>query len=169
MKTDEDSPLFGPDGHLEEWALSALADGEDVGGVSADAHLSTCEACTQRFVAFASLSVDMGERLRGAAGVALPAVPAKAQARAPWRAVALVLAVALVIHLPLVTRLPALLVAGAGVLVHAGPVLVRGVARTLATPEGASLVFATTALASVLFIALGLVVARRFQSQGALS
>jgi hypothetical protein len=169
MTTPRDYPLFGPDGHLEEWALSALADGQEVGGVSGDAHLSTCEACTQRLVALASLSVEMGERLRGAAGVVVPVAPVSAQARAPWRFVALAFVLALVIHAPLVTRLPALLFEGAGILAHAGPVLVRGVMSTLSTPEGARLVVATTVAASVFFIALGLVVARRFHSQGALS
>jgi anti-sigma factor RsiW len=167
MTTADPAPLFGSDGHLEEWVLVALADGEDAFGASAEAHLTTCEACTERLVSWSAISIEMGERLAEVAGpIPIQAtLAAKTVAPLPVRAVTIALVVAIAVHVPFWTRLPALLAHIVQALAHAEPVLVRG----LSSPEGARLVLVSTLAASTFLIACGFVVAHRSHPQGAMS
>lgn len=58
-----------PDGHASEWVLSALGDGEDsLVPEEVALHVDTCEECTERLVAMATLSLSLGDRLKEAFG-----------------------------------------------------------------------------------------------------
>ena len=168
MKTprEELMPPFGPDGHLTEVALMALADGQDVCSETATTHLETCDACSERLVGAALLSVDTGEVLREA--LEDPRAQPVAPTSAPWPAMGLALAIALAAITPALMRLPTLVLRTAPMLAHAGPVLARGLlAMASAQNHGARL--GVTLGSCALLLVFGVTVSRWFRHQGVAS
>lgn len=158
---------FGDDGHLTEEALVLLADGQELSLEAADAHLGTCEACTDRLVAFSLASSETGELLRAAlAAEATSPVHAPVHAM-PWRAVMAALALSSLGLFPSLARAPSLLVQGAPAVAHGAPVLLRGVARAFAL-QGSNVTLATLA-SSALLIVVGVVVSRVSRHEGVVS
>jgi hypothetical protein len=165
--------VFDRDGHLEEVALVALADGQDVLPGEAALHLETCDVCCGRLADAALVSVQVSELLRAATPsrerspalvVAAPADPL------PWGAVCLVLALALVGLAPSIARGPQLFSQAAAGIAHLGPVLAHGLSATLGAHSRAGALAREGALASsVLLIVFGLTIARWFRHEGAAS
>jgi hypothetical protein len=57
--------VWRPDGHVSDWALSALVDGEaDLVPEDASTHLDTCEHCLDRLGAVAHSAFALGEDLK---------------------------------------------------------------------------------------------------------
>jgi hypothetical protein len=153
-----------PDAHLSEDTLVALADGQDGLPASVSDHLVSCDACTERLMEAASLSVQVGEMLRAA----LPHEAALPEPRAlPWTAVGLALALAACGVLPVVRQLPLVASRLAPSLAHALPVVVHGLSLAL-THGGVGAAYMTVASAVVL-MALGVAVSRAFDHEGAAS
>jgi anti-sigma factor RsiW len=103
----------GPDGHLSDVAIVAMADGQAL-SAQALAHAETCDACSTRVADAALLAADLHVELRALAEAA-PA-PAAALEKAPPRAlpkqkspaayIGVALAIALLASLPTLGSLP---------------------------------------------------------------
>jgi hypothetical protein len=156
--------VWDEDGHADEVALAAIADGElDLLPDNAIAHVGACDVCTSRLGEQAWLSVETGALL-GEAGRVRQSEPALR--KLPTLPLAAALLVALLGAVPSLLELVRGLAAAPELVVRGPLLLARGLGalvRALAAVDAGIWAIVWT-LASLVLLAIGLLVARRASS-----
>jgi hypothetical protein len=150
------------DGHVDDVALSAVADGQDsILPPEPLAHLATCDSCTRRLGDAAMLSSEVGFAM--AALAASPSsAPATVRFPVPVRMILGAMALAFMGLVPGLTSLPARVGELMSWLTHSMPLFLRTFAQLFRGAEGGlgALGVALSASAAFVLVSLGLAVAR---------